>query len=78
MQTMNKENRTANTGFASGGVTCKLGAFCFYSSSMQVDSFVLRNPPERKARKRYAIFYENTAPKTAFNDFFIEFVFSNT
>ena len=43
---------TGNTGFASGGVTCKLGALCFYSSSVQVDSFVLRNPPERKARKR--------------------------
>jgi hypothetical protein len=41
-----------NTGFASGGVTCKLGALCFYSSSVQADSFVLRNPPERKARKR--------------------------
>ena len=44
----------ANTGFASGGVTCKLGALCFYSSSVLVDSFVLRNPPERKARKRWA------------------------
>jgi hypothetical protein len=43
----------ANTGFASGGVTCKLGALCFYSSVVLVDSFVLRNPPERKARKRY-------------------------
>ncbi|PSL01236.1 hypothetical protein CLV48_11438 [Cecembia rubra] len=41
-----------NTGFASGGVTCKLGALCFYSNLVQVDSFVLRNPPERKARKR--------------------------
>jgi len=49
----NKEKRTANTGFASGGVTCKLGALCFYSSVVLVDSFVLRNPPERKARKRY-------------------------
>ena len=29
------------------------GALCFYSSSVLVDSFVLRNPPERKARKRY-------------------------
>ncbi|CAG0981619.1 hypothetical protein FLAV_01800 [Flavobacteriales bacterium] len=47
-----QEARTANTGFASGGVTCKLGALCFYSSSVLVDSFVLRNPPERKARKR--------------------------
>ena len=42
----------ANTGFASGGVTCKLAALCFYSSSVQVDSFVLQNPPERKARNR--------------------------
>ena len=47
-----KRNTSANTGFASGGLTCKLGALCFYSSSVQVDSFVLRNPPERKARKR--------------------------
>jgi len=46
----------ANTGFASGGVTCKLGALCFYSSSVLVDSLVLRNPPERKARKRYSPF----------------------
>ena len=42
----------ANTGFASGGLTCKLGALCFYSSSVPADSFVLRNPPERKARNR--------------------------
>ena len=41
-----------NTGFASGGLTCKLGALCFYSSLVLVDSFVLRNPPERKARNR--------------------------
>ena len=27
-----EEARTANTGFASGGVTCKLGALYFYSS----------------------------------------------
>jgi tetratricopeptide (TPR) repeat protein len=49
------DTRTANTGFASGGLTCKLGALCFYSSSVLVDSFVLRNPPERKARNRYAV-----------------------
>ena len=42
-----------HTGFASGGVTCKLEALCFYLSVVQVDSFVLRNPPERKARNRY-------------------------
>jgi hypothetical protein len=40
-------------GFASGGLMCKLRALCFYSSSVQVDSFVLRNPPERKAAKRW-------------------------
>jgi hypothetical protein len=51
--TEKREARTANTGFASGGVTCKLGALCFVSSSVLVDSFVLRNPPERKARKRW-------------------------
>jgi hypothetical protein len=53
METTTEENRTANTGFASGGVTCKLEALCFYSSVVLVDSFVLRNPPERKARKRW-------------------------
>jgi hypothetical protein len=30
-----------NTGFASGGVKCKLGALCFYLSLVQVDSFVV-------------------------------------
>jgi hypothetical protein len=60
MNRTKREARTANTGFASGGVTCKLGALCFYSSSVQVDSFVLRNPPERKARKRYSQFYDDT------------------
>jgi hypothetical protein len=48
-----KEARTANTGFASGGVTFKLKAFSFYLSFELIDSFVLRTPPERKARKRY-------------------------
>ncbi len=41
-----------NTGFASGGVTCKLGSLCFFSSSVLADSFVLLNPPEHKARNR--------------------------
>lgn len=47
-----EEERTANTGFASGGLTCKLGALCYVSNVMLVDSFMLRNPPERNARKR--------------------------
>ena len=46
-----KRKAAYNTGFASGGVTCKLGALCFYSSSVLAYSFVPRNPPERKARE---------------------------
>jgi hypothetical protein len=49
----------ANKGFASGGLTGKLGALCFYSISVLIDNFVLRNPPERKARKRYLQCYRN-------------------
>ena len=53
MDRINEIIQTAcNTGYASGGVTCKLGTLCFYSSSVLVDNFVLRNPPERQAPKR--------------------------
>ena len=53
-QTMKERSKAAaNTGFASGGLTCKVVASCFNLSSVLVDRFVLRNPPERKARKRY-------------------------
>ena len=63
-------NRAAhNTGFASGGVTCKLEALYFYSSSVQVDSFVLRNQPERKAQKRYV---QTVATETKINDFLVQ------
>jgi hypothetical protein len=37
-----------NTGFASGGVTCKLGALCFYSSSVQVDRLCSETRPNAK------------------------------
>lgn len=50
--TTEKETRTPNMGYASDGVTCKLGALCFYSSEVLLDSFVLRTQPERKARNR--------------------------
>jgi len=55
---MNERRTPAhNTGFASGGVTCKLGALCFYLSSVLVDSFVLRNLPERKTLcSRYGVY----------------------
>ncbi len=45
---------TANTDFASGGVTCKLGALWFYSSVVWVDSFVLPNHQLLKPAKRYS------------------------
>jgi len=40
---MTRQTRTTpyNTGFASGGVTCKLGFLFFYSSVVLVASFVL-------------------------------------
>jgi hypothetical protein len=41
MTTSDMRNTAGNTGFASGGVKCKLGALCFYLSSVQVDIFVL-------------------------------------
>jgi hypothetical protein len=74
MNRTKREARTTNTDFASGGVTCPKGrALCFYSSSVQVDSFVLRNPPERKARKRYVVF--NTDRQVNFNHTLTNFTF---
>ena len=52
---LDRRKTAYNTGFASGGVTCKLGALCFVSSVVLADSFVLRNPPERKALKRQTV-----------------------
>jgi hypothetical protein len=42
-----------NTGFAKKRVQWLNEALCFVSSSVVADSFVLRNPLLRKARKRY-------------------------
>lgn len=53
------EQRPPNTGFASGGVTCKLGALCFVSSSVQVDSFVLRKPARTQSPKTLAVIVKN-------------------
>ncbi|MCZ2130602.1 MAG: hypothetical protein LC109_10085 [Bacteroidia bacterium] len=47
-----KRNTTANSRFASGGLTCKREDLCSYSALVQVDSLVLLCPPERKAAKR--------------------------
>jgi hypothetical protein len=40
--------RPHNTGFASGGVKCKIGDLCFYSISVQVDSFCSETRPKAK------------------------------
>ena len=72
MEKLTRPSRTpaTNTGFASGGVTCKLGALYFYLSSVLVDSFVLRNPPERQAPKSYGEFLgDNAYPKLPTNFF---------
>ncbi len=42
-----------NRRLAKKRVQCLNEALCFVSSSVLADSLVLRNPPERKARKRY-------------------------
>jgi len=42
----------ADKGFASSGLTCKLGAWRFESSVMRVDSEALRNRQLRQAAKR--------------------------
>jgi hypothetical protein len=47
------EQRTANSRFASGWLTCKREGLCSYSALVQIDSLVLLYPPERKARKRF-------------------------
>lgn len=54
-----KQKPAGNTGFASGGVTCKLGALCYYSSSVQVDSEVLRNRQLRQHANRCKTWYED-------------------
>ena len=53
--TSEKEAHTHNTGFASGGVTCKPKVYCILLTLLPADSFVLRNPPLRKAVNRYAV-----------------------
>lgn len=44
---MDGRKSDTNTGFTTGRVTCKLETLCFYSSPVQVDSSVLRNPHKR-------------------------------
>lgn len=48
-----KGARTHNSTYKKLAVQWLNEALCFVSSSVVADSFVLRNPPGRKARKRY-------------------------
>jgi len=51
---LRNENKTAaNKGLAKVAVQWLIEHLCFVSSAVLADSFVLRNPPERKARNRY-------------------------
>lgn len=47
-QSRRERERNTNMCFASGGVMCKLRTLFFFSSSVLVDSLVLRNPPRAK------------------------------
>ena len=58
---MNNEKPLAhNTGFASGGVTCKLGALCFVSSASLADSFTLRNRQLLEVANRYKVLLKDS------------------
>jgi hypothetical protein len=48
----NLKKPAGNRRLAKKRVLCLNEAFCFVSSSVQVDSLVLLSPPERKALKR--------------------------
>lgn len=53
LETMQKQKTSANSTYPQVAVQWLNLALCFYQSFCLVDSEVLRNPPERKARKRY-------------------------
>ena len=55
-----KESRTANRRLAKKRVRCLNEVLCFVSSSVLVDSSVLRNPLLRQAPKRYGTLKSQT------------------
>jgi hypothetical protein len=58
MTTIHDRNITAtNTGFASGGVTCKLEALSFYSVSVLVDRTVLRNRQQKRTENSFEVIF---------------------
>jgi len=56
-----------NTGFASGGVTCKLGTLCFVSSVVLADSFVFRKPARTQSPKTLAFIGKHDRNKKKIN-----------
>lgn len=52
MQTMNKENRTANRRLAQWWVTWLIEHSTSHQILWRIDSFEIRNPPLRQAPKR--------------------------
>jgi hypothetical protein len=62
-----KEARTANSTSKKLAVQWLNQALCFVSSSVLVDSFVLRNPPERQAEKRHLNFDKIVPQKSSNN-----------
>ena len=57
------KQRTANTGFASGGVTFKPGALCFYSSSVLADSFCTLKSDRMQSPKTLGTISDNRKTK---------------
>mgnify|MGYP003350134461 CR=1 FL=1 len=53
MQTMNKENRTANIGLAIWRLKCFYETFVQGSKAVILLNFSAKNPPHRQAEKRY-------------------------
>ena len=46
-----EEARTANTGFASGGLMCELGALCFYSTAVLIENLCFETRPSQSPNR---------------------------
>ena len=66
-----KEQRTANSIFAIGGVQCSADSFVVAESSVLRINICGKNPAHRQAPKRYMLFYKKNSViqfnKTEFN-----------
>lgn len=58
---MTKRKTAANTSFATGGLTCKIGVLCFYLSSMFLDIFIIQNPTARQALNRWLLYFSRSS-----------------